>query len=68
MSEKSLRYIFADFIMRNRTNKNHIRVVAELAGLIDEVSDLADYYDNGTLFKECENIIKEENNVRKSDS
>jgi len=59
ISYSSLRYHFADFILRNKTNKEEIRTVVELAGEIDGVRDLPDFYDNGTLIKECKKIREE---------
>jgi len=59
MTEKQIRYNFADFILNSRTNKAAIRTMIEFASTFDGVLDLPEYYDNGTLIKECEKIREE---------
>lgn len=57
ISEQTIKETFADYILCNRTNKHDIRIVIELAGELDGVRDLPDYYDNGTLIAECKKIM-----------
>ena len=59
MTEKQIRYNFADFILRNQTNKATVRTMIEFASTFDGVLDLPEYYDNGPLIKECKKIMEE---------